>query len=95
MFANFNEIPAMTFQGIKETKHYGWMGAQTDKVKTVYPPQTKFAGAIKSLASSGIHFWIEWEFKIKYIQLILTNSKSLGLEVLFLENTSVVLIIGR
>ena len=56
MFANFNEIPAMTFQGIKETKHYGWMGAQTDKVKTVYPPQTKFAGAIKSLASSGIHF---------------------------------------
>ena len=40
MFARFDENPAMTLQDIKETKRYGW----TDNVKTVYPPQTKFAG---------------------------------------------------
>ena len=39
MFARFNENPAMTLQDIKETKRYG----RTD-MKTVYPPQTKFAG---------------------------------------------------
>ena len=44
MFARFDENPALTFQDIKETKHYGRM----DNVKTVYPPQTKFAGGIKS-----------------------------------------------
>ena len=43
MFARFDENPAMTLQDIKETKRYG----QTDKLKTVYPPQTKFAGGIK------------------------------------------------
>ena len=42
MFARFDENPAMTLQDIKETKRYG----QTDNVKTVYPPQTKFAGGI-------------------------------------------------
>ena len=42
MFARFYENPAMTLQDIKETKRYG----QTDNVKTVYPPQTKFAGGI-------------------------------------------------
>ena len=40
MFARFDENPAMTLQDIKETKRYG----RTDNVKTVYPPQTKFAG---------------------------------------------------
>ena len=40
MVAMFDEIPAMTFQDIKETKGYG----QTDNVKTVYPTQTQFAG---------------------------------------------------
>ena len=40
MFARFDENPAMTLQDIKETKGYEW----TDNVKTVYPPQTKFAG---------------------------------------------------
>ena len=40
MFARFDENPAMTLENIKETKHYG----RTDNVKTVYPPQTKFAG---------------------------------------------------
>ena len=39
MFARFDENPAVTLPVIKETKRYGW----TD-VKTVYPPQTKFAG---------------------------------------------------
>ena len=52
MFAMFDENPAMTLQDIKETKRYGRTDAQThahtdahtENVKTVYPPQTKFAG---------------------------------------------------
>ena len=44
MFARFDENPAMTPQDIKETKRYGRTDARTDNVKTVYPPQTKFAG---------------------------------------------------
>ena len=44
MFARFDENPAMTLQDIKETKSYGRTDARTDNVKTVYPPQTKFAG---------------------------------------------------
>ena len=44
MFARFDENPAMTLQVFKETKHYG----RTDKVKIVYPPQTKFAGGYNS-----------------------------------------------
>ena len=46
MFARFDKIPAMTLQDIKKTKCYGRTDAQTDNVKTVYPPQTKFAGSI-------------------------------------------------
>ena len=55
MFARFEENPAMTLQNIKETKRYGQTDtrtharstdARTDNVKTVYPPQTKFAGGI-------------------------------------------------
>ena len=46
MFARFDENPAMTLQDIKETKCYGRTHGRTDKVKTVYPPQTKFAGGI-------------------------------------------------
>ena len=46
MFARFDENPAMALQDIKETKRYGWTHARTDNVKTVYPPQTKFAGGI-------------------------------------------------
>ena len=49
MFARFDENPAMTLQDIKETKRYGRTHARTDNVKTVHPPQTKFAGGIKSL----------------------------------------------
>ena len=50
MFARFDENPAMTLQDIKKTKRYGRTDARTDahtdNVKTVYPPQTKFAGGI-------------------------------------------------
>ena len=55
MFARFDENPAMTLQDIKETKRYGWtdgrMLGRTDSVKTVYPPQTKFAGGIKKYST--------------------------------------------
>ena len=47
MIAKFDEILAMTLQDIKETKHYGRMDTRSDNEKTVYPPQTKFAGGIK------------------------------------------------
>ena len=43
MYAKFDEIPAMT-QDIKETNV---TDGPTDNVKTVYPPQTKFAGVKK------------------------------------------------
>ena len=62
MFARFDENPAMTLEDIKETKRYGrWDGrthARTDNVKTVYPPQTKFAGGIMILqkGSNCCHF---------------------------------------
>ena len=54
MFARFDENPAITLEDIKETKRYGRTDARTygrthtckDNVKTVYPPQTKFAGGI-------------------------------------------------
>ena len=61
MFARFDENPAMTLQDIKKTKRYGRTDGQTDgcthgcthtrtdNVKTVYPPQTKFAGGIISM----------------------------------------------
>ena len=47
MFARFDENPAMTLQDIKETKELRTHG-RTDNMKTVYPPQTKFAGGIKT-----------------------------------------------
>ena len=64
MFARFDENPAMTLQDIKETKRYGRTHTRThtrtDNVKTVYPPQTKFAGRI----NRGSNLWIwgpmEW-----------------------------------
>ena len=46
MFARFDENPAMTLRVIKETKRYGRTHTRTDNMKTVYPPQTKFAGGI-------------------------------------------------
>ena len=60
MSARFDENPAMTLQDIKETKRYGrthrWTDGRMDYVKTVYPPQTKFAGGIKS--DNCWHFYI-------------------------------------
>ena len=57
MFARFDKNPAMTLQDIKETKHYGRThrrtDAHTDNMKTVYPPQTKFAGGIKTILQKG------------------------------------------
>ena len=41
MLARFDENPAMTLQDIKEKNV---TDGRTDNVKTVYPPQTKFAG---------------------------------------------------
>ena len=55
MFARFDENPAMILQDIKKTKRYGrtdaHTDARTDNVKTVYPPQTKFAGGIMMIMS--------------------------------------------
>ena len=56
MLARSDENPAITLQDIKKTKCYGRTDgrtdahthARTDNVKTVYPPQTKFAGGIKT-----------------------------------------------
>ena len=61
MFARFDENPAMTLEDIKETKRYGQTDARThtrtdartDNVKTVYPPQTKFAGGYKNKVCGG------------------------------------------
>ena len=53
MFARFDKNPAMTLQDIKKKQRYrrtdGCTHAPTDNVKTVYPPQTKFAGGITIL----------------------------------------------
>ena len=47
MFARFDKNPAMTLQDIKKKNVTdGRTDGRTDKVKTVYPPQTKFAGGI-------------------------------------------------
>ena len=54
MFARFDKNPAMTLQDIKKKKRYGRTHGRTD-VKTVYPPQTKFAGGIINYASVSQH----------------------------------------
>ena len=54
MFANFDEIPAMTLQEIKETKRYGRKHTRKDNMKTAYPPQTKFAGGIIIIWTNSI-----------------------------------------
>ena len=48
VYARFDEIPS-SLKDIKKTKRYGRTDARrtnglTDNVKTVYPPQTQFAG---------------------------------------------------
>ena len=62
MFASFDENPALTLQDIKEAKRYGQTDACTDNVKTVYPPQTKFAGGITSVGQ----FMRLWHVYITY-----------------------------
>ena len=54
-FARFDENPAVTLQDIKETKRYGRTHTRTDNVKTVHPPQTKFAGGINTKSVTVIH----------------------------------------
>ena len=66
MFARFEENPAMTLQDIKETKRYGWKYRRTDNVKTVYPPQTKFAGGIKTGISVVQHIFKEWKLCVRF-----------------------------
>ena len=53
MFARFDENQAMTLQHIMETKHYG----RTHNVKTVYSPQTKFAGGIMKVLEWSQRFF--------------------------------------
>ena len=74
MFARFDENPAMTLQDIKKTNVTdGRTHTRTDNVKTVYPPQTKFAvGIMKTVYppqtkfAGGINIrlnaeWMNWE----------------------------------
>ena len=54
MFARFDENPAMTLQDIKKKnvtdgQMHARIDERTDNVKTVYPPQTKFAGGITTI----------------------------------------------
>ena len=79
MFARFDENPAMTLQDIKETKRYGRTDAHTDGqrensipttkfagdiMKTVYPPQTKFAGGININQRSYYYYYSYPKFSI-------------------------------
>ena len=64
MFARFDKNTAMTLQDITETKSYGRTDARTDNMKTVYPPQTKFAGGIKTIFSDrnkSFYRKIDWQ----------------------------------
>ena len=58
MFARHDENPAMTLQDIKKKKTLRTDGC-TDNVKTVYPPQTKFAGGIiRKYSQFYTHFFL-------------------------------------
>ena len=70
MFARFDENPAMTLQDIEETKRYGRTDGSTDNVKTVYPPQTKFAEGIKTSTCDPF----KWE--IPYLIVSICMGKS-------------------
>ena len=75
MFARFDENPAMTFHDIKETKSYGRTHGRTDSVKSVYPPQTKFAGGIKTKFAGVIiisHSFYRTNVTLKYFCPMLT-----------------------
>ena len=57
MFARFDENQTMTLQDIKKTKRYGRTHRRTDNVKTVYPPQTKFAWGIIMGCAIKLETW--------------------------------------
>ena len=40
VYARFDEIPSITLEDIKKTKHYG----RTENMKTVYPPTNTVCG---------------------------------------------------
>ena len=42
MFARCDEIPALSLQDIKETKHYRWTHKRTHERENRIPPQTQF-----------------------------------------------------
>ena len=70
MFARFDEIPAMTFQDIKEQNiTNGLQHGQTDNVKTVYPSQSLLGGIMKKLLAN-LRPWtyqsplIQWNWKL-------------------------------
>ena len=58
VFANFDEIPSMILQEIKETKHYGHTfvcsDGRTDNVKQYTHPQTQFAGGITNVHNTTV-----------------------------------------
>ena len=58
VFAKFYEIPPLPFQDIEKLKRLGRTdgrtNGRTDNVKTVYPPQTQFAGGIKRFLHQDI-----------------------------------------
>ena len=63
MFARFDKNPAMTLQDIRKQnvtdgRTGGRTQGRTDNVKTVYPPQTKFAGGIIIDSSKQSYFFI-------------------------------------
>ena len=65
MFAWFDENPAMTLQVIKKTKCYGRTDTRMDNVKTVYPPQTKFAGGINTTVITFIEICLyDWSRRV-------------------------------
>ena len=79
MFARFDENPAVTLQVIKETKRYGWTHARTDNMKTIYPPQTKFAGGYKYLL--GIITCDPLMFTMDLPKFIVSNQKEKSISV--------------
>ena len=48
VLAKFDEIPSMTLQDIKETKHHGHTFVVRSDVKTVYTPTSTVCRGIKS-----------------------------------------------
>ena len=98
MFARFDENPAMTLEDIKETKRYRRTDGRTDNVKTVYPPQTKFAGGINIYASRSETLISILQYLVYYTLLPVAIYKLLQIcenENSSLESKSLLHIYGR